>query len=203
MRSNQQGNTKVIIIVILIVAVALLVGIVIFKHHHRNNRYQPVINPHPKHFITITGKIDPRLSSAIIAIYETENEKCFIVTNALEGANYPRQTQFIYPIKTKNHAYSLKLPVDKLLADRCKWILNGFFYRAQYNNLSDKSFIFAFNKKNVSLKKKYHANVTCKINKLESKSYLDCSPALNYHFLLPKNAKDITINSVLYGVKNR
>jgi len=203
MRSNQQGKRRLIVIVILIVAVALLVGIVFFKHAREKHRYLPILNLHPKNFITISGKIDPRLNGAIIAIYETENEKCFIVTNVLEGANYPRQTQFIYPIKTKNHTYSLKLPVDKLLAGQCKWMLNGFFYRAQYNNLSDKSFIFAFNKKNVSLKKKYHANVTCKINKLESKSYLDCSPALNYHFLLPKNSKNITINSVLYGVKNR
>jgi len=121
MRSNQEGKRRLIIIVILIVAVALLVGIVFFKHAREKHRYLPVINPHPKQFITISGYIDKNLTGEFLFSYATHNKECE-TSPLVTGASISRIKTLRYLIKPNNKdKFTLIIPADKFLTGFCNW----------------------------------------------------------------------------------
>ena len=64
---------KIIVIILLILVVGMSICIIIFNHFH--HQYDPVVNPNPTQFITISGKIDPRISGLITATYQNSNRK--------------------------------------------------------------------------------------------------------------------------------
>ena len=198
MRSNQQGKRRLIVIVILIVAVALLVGIVIFKHTREKHRYLPILNLHPKNFITISGKIDQNISGKIIATYQNSNETCFVTKNWLEVGPEPRVTQLIYSIKPKGDRYSLKLPIDKLIKGKCGWKFEGFDLLAKYHNLTDDNFLFYFKNNAISDSKNFDATSTCRIKTYDKKKYLECQIQRNYDIWLPQNTKNMRLNIIFH-----
>lgn len=73
------------------------------------------MNPHPTKFITISGKIDPRLSGEFQVVYQTTNEECQVVVNRFEGVFDPREKNDSYKILSDHQGnYSVRLPIDKV-----------------------------------------------------------------------------------------
>ncbi len=196
MSIKQRGSIKIIVITIFIVAIFLISGIIAYILQHRNDSYKPVINPNPKQFITISGKIDPRISGKIIATYQNSNRKCFVTTNWLEVGPEPRTKEFTYPIKT-NNKYSLKLPVDEILKGKCGWKFEDFDFKANFHDLSNRNLLFYFKNKASKRNKEFRATSICRTSTYENKKYFECKIRRNYDMWIPKNTKKIHLNVLL------
>jgi len=87
--------------------------------------YIPQLNPHPKYFMTVKGKVDPALKNKIkliwIATYYTTNNQCRKVFDNGKDS-FERQKNEAYPVVlNKNSSYVLNIPLDKYLPGFCIW----------------------------------------------------------------------------------
>jgi len=121
-----------------IVLAILVVGLFIFVASELNNlipkqyspydnhgKYRPVVNKHPRYFMTIDGHIDRNIKKFyIIADYSTINTKCNVVTNGLEGVSSERMHDDKFDINkmvdSKGH-FKLKIALDKYKPGFCNW----------------------------------------------------------------------------------
>ncbi len=195
-RNKQHGKVKVIMIVVIVFLIGVLASILFYKFIHRNDRYKPTINPNPKHFITISGKIDPRLEGEFQVIYQTTNKQCQEVINRFEGVYVPREKDYLYKIYPISHNnYKLQVPVDSIkIGGYCDWKLTGIYYTAYLKKnlkLSSSHWLFLFSK-NRSSPIKYAANIRCVVG-VDSVFLCDRNKS-NYFTSIPNNTKNVEIN---------
>jgi len=145
---------------ITLLVVAVIVGCII-SYRHQTAMKQPVLNPHPKVFVTVSGKIDPKLKITLRSFYNSTNPDCKAVDDWFEGAYSSRSKMLLYPIEVKNKKYSIKIPVDGIESGYCKWKLVLLNYVAQLrkSTLKTNAPLLFFDLKK---KTKTHINFICK-----------------------------------------
>jgi len=89
-------------------------------------QFEPVVNPHPKYFMTIKGYVSPSIADKIqlkwVAIYSTTNPKCDKTYNSFEGVVGWRQIKVPFIAKLdKNSRYQFKIPLDYYESGLCEW----------------------------------------------------------------------------------
>ncbi len=87
---------------------------------------QPVLNPAPKHFLTLKGRIDPQLKGKIhlqfVQSYVAMNKDCMQYINRFEGVlGHPVKDIVFTPKLDERGNYSLLIPLDKYVYGRCHW----------------------------------------------------------------------------------
>ncbi len=102
-------------------------------------KYAPQLNPHPKYFMTVKGKIDPALQGKIKLVwqasYATNNAHCQKVINSWEGVYAPREKKFFYnTVPDQQGNYQMKIPLDGLESGYCQWKINTIGYKLKTKN---------------------------------------------------------------------
>ena len=104
----------------------------------KTSKYQPVVNPHPQYFVTVSGHIDPQLAKAAHLSWGTtaltQNPKCNIHSQDKIKNLLPQQNDITtYPVKTDAQGnYQIKIPIDRYLPGFCQWRMRIMFYKMQY-----------------------------------------------------------------------
>ena len=105
------------------------------------SKFKPVVNPHPKYFMTVKGYIAPSLLDKVKLVWETtyvtSNPKCQLTINDFEGVHAPRQvTDKLIVQPNSKGIYENKIALDKYEKGFCGWKIRSIGYN-----------ILAFNKK--------------------------------------------------------
>ena len=108
-------------VIVLMMGMMLLSGC--FKH---KEKYRPVLNPHPKYFVTIKGNIQPHMPYPVAlffrATYSANNPACEETTNWLEGIKgMPAKNHYYYIKPNKQGNYKIHIPIDKYVLGHCQW----------------------------------------------------------------------------------
>ena len=104
------------------------------KNKHRTRgKYRPITNSKPHYFITLSGKIAPKLQGKQIPFsfkmtYYTMNPKCNITTNWFEGVESAQTQQFTYDIDIKKKNYELKIALNRYQPGFCQWAIRKMSY---------------------------------------------------------------------------
>jgi len=119
---------KLLHVLSVIILILILKGCSHIPKQPTGGKYAPVVNSHSKYFMKVNGRVDSKLESKInlewIADYYTTNDKCRVVTNALEGVSISRQKAYKYKIYSNKQGYfNIKIPLDNLKSGYCKWKL--------------------------------------------------------------------------------
>ena len=199
MKSFPDKYPRPMLLILLCIAVFTLIVSVSYTLVHKYNRYQPITNPNPQHFITLSGKIDPRLDATIVVTYQSTSEKCSKFDNWFKGANSLKYQYVNYPIYAEKNHYKLRLNLDNYLSGYCKWKLKGVYYSATYGLLATKKPLFRIDNKEIQPKKQYYINLFCRKKVSEGNNYLNCEPQMNFNSITNK-IKHIKINFV-FGSK--
>jgi len=90
---------------------------------------KPVVNSHPKEFLTVEGHIKKGLSVKLIVNYETNNPKCDVTTNWLEGVSGAKGYDLVYQLTPNPQGqYEVQLPLDGLVSGECHWRSEAIYY---------------------------------------------------------------------------
>ncbi len=116
-----------LLVTVLVVSVLALIGKNYVVNTYRDWKYAPIVNPHPKYFMTVKGKIDPRLIGKITlgiqGMYVTNNKVCDNTYN-LFGKYIDHRYKMVtfYPTTDpRSSDYEIKAPLDYFEPDFCKW----------------------------------------------------------------------------------
>ena len=87
---------------------------------------KPVPNPHPKYFVTISGNIQPNMSSpqALMfkATYAAYHPECSVDISKFEGVKGMPGHPVYYPVYPDAEGnYKVKIPIDAYLPGKCDW----------------------------------------------------------------------------------
>ena len=123
-------------LLLLVTLTALLISCGSDKKNY--GKYVPKLNPHPQYYMTVKGRIDPKIKDKVKlswdALYETNNRDCDIVINNFEGVVRPKnKTSVIKAEINEAGYYYYKIPIDKYMQGYCKWKLTSLRYRFTYN----------------------------------------------------------------------
>lgn len=102
------------------------------QHPPQNiGKYAPSQNLHPKYYLILQGKIDPKLNGKHhlkwVMVYQTTNNACqYDASGGAEGVYTPRMTTVEQTIQVdqQNH-YFYKLPLDYYKSEFCGWVLSN------------------------------------------------------------------------------
>ena len=125
----------------------LIIGLASCYQHHAkrthaikpNPAFIPVVNPHPRYFMTVQGHISPSLKDKVklkwIATYSSTEKKCDVIYNHLEGVVGWRQIKLKH-IATANASgdYELKIPLDRYKPGDCHWKIASITDYSGINN---------------------------------------------------------------------
>jgi len=96
------------------------------------------LNPHPKYFLTVSGFVDPTVSSkiklSVTANYISNNKSCLIEYDkfaGIRGNRYESERVFVTP--NKKGGFLVKIPLDKYKAGYCNWNWGEVFYETSDN----------------------------------------------------------------------
>ena len=94
------------------------------------SKFKPVVNPHPKYFMTVKGYIAPNLLNKVKLVwgttYVTSNPKCQLTINDFEGVHAPRQvTDKLIVQPNSKGIYENKIALDKYQKGFCGWTLSN------------------------------------------------------------------------------
>jgi len=177
---------------ITLVAAILIVGGVV-SYYHQKAIKQPELNPNPKHILTISGSIDPRLLLSFSAVYFTTNPSCEISGSWLEGAWTARGKTLNYPTIIKNKHYSIQVPLDGLNGGYCGWVLDGIDYTTKLIHTNKKAkgpFLYISKKPNTTM------NISFICKKSNDPAFpLNCYTPNKQSYLSVKNVTQ-TINAI-------
>ena len=160
------------------VIIALVFGLVACSQPPKEDaKYQPVVNPHPKYFITYKGFIDPSLNKLVklrlLTVYATTNPKCEKVINKFEGVSVPREREhYITARPNNNGTYFYKVALDKYLPGWCKWqVDSAYFNDAGSSRRVDYDTVdwFSSNPKKVTKKVEEQIDWSCSLDNCELK----------------------------------
>jgi hypothetical protein len=89
-------------------------------------KYKPIINTHPRYFVSVSGHIDPQIVKAVHLIWQTtawtQNSKCQVTLNQFEGVVDNRYQEDYYPVTPNQQGnYAIKIPIDRYLPGYCDW----------------------------------------------------------------------------------
>ena len=146
-----------------------IVGVVVLTlvfsvgfYYYNKWRKLPKTNPHPSHFLQLSGTVNPKLRLRLSAVYYTQNPSCLVTSNWLEGVTDPAVSMFYYPVTSnlKTGAFKLSLPTDQLKRGYCNWRLAYINYdvslkKRPFNSGDD--IIADFKQKHI----KRHVAVSC------------------------------------------
>ena len=87
----------------------------------------PVLNPHPKYFLTIKGYISPELKNKVhlkfIQDTATDADACLRTTNVLAGMKEGYAKTDTYSVSPDEKGqYKITIPIDKYKKGKCEWI---------------------------------------------------------------------------------
>jgi len=202
--------TKGIVIAIIVIVLILLAPIVLIfttvagaTYYNKAQDYiagktyaKPVMNLHPTRFLTVKGRVDPNLKIVWHIEYGTQNPKCEITTNWLEGVTDGRGRDFAYSVTPEADGYyTLQLPLDKLKPGMCKWAPLALYYDAKttkgltYNNINyDIVFV---KKASDKIRLPFKVVAYCK-HSIDQEKGLDCSN----HYLSSSVGFPLTLKSL-------
>lgn len=91
---------------------------------------EPQLNPHPKYFLTVKGRIDPAIAHNVNLVwsisYATNNEqdnKCQNVVDRFAGAIFPLTKDDSYTVQPNQQGYyAYNIALDKYIPGYCKWL---------------------------------------------------------------------------------
>lgn len=94
-------------------------------------KYKPVLNPHPKYFMTVSGRVDPALKGSVPVSfrlrYQTTNPKCRWNLNSVEGVDSDRYISVVHKVIPNSKGnYHFKFTLDKYLPGYCNWTASDF-----------------------------------------------------------------------------
>lgn len=101
--------------------------------------YAPLINTHPRYFVTIKGHIDQLLVKPVelvfFAHYLASNNACQYHDKDYQYNKYYRFIDnIIQIIPNARGNFRYKIPLDAYLAGFCGWGINTLSYKIYYNN---------------------------------------------------------------------
>jgi hypothetical protein len=130
-------------------------------------KYKPIINTHPRYFVSVSGHIDPQIVKAVHLIWQTtawtQNSKCQVTLNQFEGVVDNRYQEDDYPITPNQQGnYAIKIPIDRYLPGYCDWRMRSISFNLAYLG---KVLVASFSKKHRKLQDRLaHSNIGCHWN---------------------------------------
>jgi hypothetical protein len=118
-------------------------------------KYKPIINTHPRYFVSVSGHIDPQIAKAVHLIWQTtawtKNPKCNVTYNQFEGVVGWRSHVTHYTVKPDSKgSYFIRIPIDRYLPGYCDWRMRSISFSLQGNWLG-QVLIANFSKKHRKL----------------------------------------------------
>ena len=113
---------------------------------------RPTLNPTPKHFFTLQGRIDPSLKGKVNLVfvqkYAGMSATCTQNLNTFEGIEgQPTQEVVFVPRPNAQGHYVLPIPLDRYLQGRCDWQPYSFGFRFSKKANADTEVFIDYGKK--------------------------------------------------------
>jgi hypothetical protein len=89
-------------------------------------KYKPIINTHPRYFVSVSGHIDPQINHSIqlklVARYTSTLKACDIDHDKFEGiVNWRWRDVVFEPVRDQAGDYYIKIPLDYYRPGYCHW----------------------------------------------------------------------------------
>jgi hypothetical protein len=105
-----------------------------FDHPDQPLNYEPMMNPIPKHYITVElnarSSIKSHLMVELNMVYQTNNPDCAHESTAPDDDSQPR-VKVMHAVLQDTDT-SIKIPLDLYLSGVCQWQATSFSYQFKY-----------------------------------------------------------------------
>ncbi len=141
-----------------------------WPHTPMDPRFHAWKNPHPKQFLTLYGKIDPKIQKVILSVYYgTTNPKCDHYVSWIEGATGNYAISYDITLQpNQDGTYEQKIPIDKYEKGFCDWEPGDVSYlvlKSSDDGNGVSGLVFLSTKKEQQQNEKvFYRNVNCKID---------------------------------------
>lgn len=117
---------RVVIITGLLSFIGLSASVKYYYYHKHQKVVTPILNPHPKYFVHITGNIQPHMRYPMTvkfrASYAGYDPSCQVWVNELEGIPGLPAHHTVYAAHPDAKGnYSINIPIDKYKLGKCQW----------------------------------------------------------------------------------
>lgn len=130
-------------------ALAIVCGLFLTSCSKPDRHDEPQLNPTPKYFLTVKGRIDPAVMENVNLVWSItyasnnrDDNKCRNVVNRFEGAIFPlyKDDSFIMQPDARGY-YTYKIALDKYVPGYCEWkpLAAGYEYKLKFSD--NRSFI--------------------------------------------------------------
>lgn len=167
------------------------------NHGKNDGKYKPVVNPQPRYFMTVEGRVDPILTKKfklkLGMRYYSTNPKCRVLSqysSPLEGAKFDRDLSDFYVVKPNDAGqYHIKIPLDKYKSGYCRWQPLWLGYTLTDSKLAENDIAYFLGKKKTNSKHHASQTLSCVLGfgcKYVSDAFFKSSlyPRGNYQFSL-------------------
>lgn len=105
---------------------SLCLSLVGCQHQPKHPVPQPMLNPNPKYFVTISGNIQPHMRYPMTvkfkAVYAGYHPQCQVWVNKLEGVpGLPAHHKIYAAHPDAKGNYVVRIPIDAYLPGKCQW----------------------------------------------------------------------------------